>query len=169
VFHSARTDSNTMLDVILAIKFVHMTAMAVMFGTWSCIALFMLFAYRSRNTSVAAVTALFAVRAELMLMVPAVALQPLAGFPLVIAVGARLDEYWLELSVAIYTAVMAAWLANLIIELRIRSVTQEAAVNGKPLPDSYRRMFRLWSGITVAGLAGMVAIMALMIWQPHWQ
>ncbi|MGH6672284.1 MAG: DUF2269 family protein [Xanthobacteraceae bacterium] len=157
-----------MLDVIFAIKFVHMIAMAVMLGTWICIALFMLFAYRSRNASVAAVTALFTVRAEFTLMIPAIALQPLAGYPLAVAIGDHLDEYWFELSVAIYVAVVAAWLANLIVELRIRKVTQEAAVNGKPLPDAYRHMFWLWSAITLAGLAGMVAIMALMIWQPHW-
>ena len=157
-----------MLDTIFAIKLVHMIAMAVMLGTWTCIALFMFYAYRSRNTSVAAVTALFAVRAELTLMVPAVALQPLAGLPLAVAIGARLDEYWLELSEAIYAAVVVAWLANLIIELRIRKLTQEAAVNSLPLPDSYRRLFRLWSLFSVLGLAGMVAVMALMIWQPHW-
>jgi len=157
-----------MLDVIFAIKLVHMIAMAVMFGTWTCIALFMLYAYRSRNTSVVALTAVFVVRAELALMAGAVALQPLAGFPLALAIGAALDEYWLELSVAIYAAVVAAWLANLIIEMRIRRVTQQAALDGVPLPDSYRRMFRLWSAVTLAGLAGMIAIMALMIWQPHW-
>jgi uncharacterized membrane protein len=139
-----------------------------MFGTWVTIALFTLFAYRSANTSVAALTALFVVRAELILMAPAVALQPLAGFPLAVAIGARVDEYWIEVSVAVYAAVAVAWLANLIIELRIRKVTQEAALASTPLPDSYRRLFRLWSAITVAGLAGMIAIMALMIWQPHW-
>ena len=158
-----------MLDVIFAIKFVHMIAMAVMFGTWSCIALFMVYAYRAGNTSVAALTAVFAVRAELTLMAPAVALQPLAGFPLAVAIGARLDEYWIEVSVVVYAAVLVAWLANLIIELRIRKLTQQAALDGVKLPDSYRRLFRLWSAITVAGLSGMIAIMALMIWQPHWE
>ena len=157
-----------MLDVIFIIKFVHMIAVAVMLGTWLCIAAFMLFAYRSRNAPVAAVTVLFAVRAELMLMIPAIALQPLAGFPLAVAIGQRFDEYWLEVSVVIYAAVVVAWLANFMIELRMRKVTQEAAMNLLPLPDSYRRMFFVWSGLTVAGLAGVIAIMALMIWQPHW-
>ena len=157
-----------MLDVIFAIKFVHMIAMAVMFGTWTCISLFMLFAYRSRNTSVAAVTVMFAVRAELMLMAPALALQPLAGFPLAIAIGDRLDEYWFEVSVAIYAGVVVAWLANLVIELRMRTLTREAALNSKALPASYRHLFYAWSAITAAGFAGMIAIMALMIWQPHW-
>jgi len=157
-----------MLDVIYAVKFVHLLAMAVMFGAWICVALFMLFGYRARNTSIAAVIALFAVRVELMLMIPAIALQPLAGFPLAVAIGARLDEYWIEVSLVIYAAVVLAWLANLMIELRIRRLTKEAALAAKPLPDSYRRMFLLWSLFAVLGLGGMIAIMALMIWQPHW-
>jgi uncharacterized membrane protein len=157
-----------MLDTIYAIKFVHMIAIAVMFGTWLAIALFMLFARRSRNTSVVAVTALFVVRAEFMLMLPAVALTPLAGYPLAVAIGVNLDEYWIELSEAIYAAVVVVWLAGLMVERRIRKITQEAAVNGKPLPDSYRGLFRIWCVITLAGLAGMIAIMALMIRQPHW-
>jgi uncharacterized membrane protein len=157
-----------MLDTILTIKFVHMTAMAVMFGTWISLALFMLYAYRSGNTSVVALTAVFVVRTELFLMIPAIAVQPMAGIPLAIAIGARLDEYWLELSEAIYAAVVAAWLANLIIELRIRKITQQAAIDAVKLPDAYRQLFRLWSAVMLAGLAGMIAIMALMIWQPHW-
>jgi uncharacterized membrane protein len=157
-----------MLDTIFVIKFVHMIAMAVMLGTWLCIALFMLSAYRSGNTSVVALTSLFAVRAELVLMAPAVALQPLAGFPLAVAIGAHLDEYWIEVSVAIYIAVVVAWLASLIVELRVRNLAGQAALNGKPLPGSYRRLFVLWSAMTFSGLGGMIAIMALMIWQPHW-
>ena len=157
-----------LLDTIYALKFVHMIAIAVLFGTWLTIAVFTLFARRSRNTSVVAVTALFVVRAEFMLMLPAVVLTPLAGYPLATAIGANLDEYWIEVSGAIYAAVAVVWLANLMVERRIRKVTQGAAVNGKPLPDSYRRLFRIWCAITFAGLAGMIAIMALMIWQPHW-
>lgn len=157
-----------MLDAIYAIKFVHMIAIAVMFGTWLAIVLFMVSARRSRNTSVAAVTALFVVRAEFTLMLPAVVLTPLAGFLLADAIGAHLDEYWTEVSSGIYVAVALAWLANFFIERRIRKITQEAAVNGKPLPDSYRRLFQFWCLIALAGLFGMIAIMALMIWQPHW-
>lgn len=157
-----------MLDTIYATKFVHMIAIAVMFGAWLVIVLFMVLARRSRNTSVTAVTALFVVRAEFMLMLPAVVLTPVAGYLLADAIGAHLDEYWTEVSSAIYGAVVLAWLANLFIERRIRKVTQEAAVNGKPLPDSYRRLFRFWCVIALAGLSGMIAIMALMIWQPHW-
>lgn len=157
-----------MLNVILSIKFVHMIAMAVMFGAWVTMALFMLMAYRSRNTSVVALTSVFVVRAELMVMIPAVALQPLAGFPLAIAIGSSVTAYWMVVSSVIYVAVLAAWLGNLVIEFRIRKISQEAALNNQPLPDAYARLFRIWSVVAVIGIAGMIVIMALMIWQPQW-
>jgi len=157
-----------MLDIIYIIKFVHMIAVAIMFGAWLCTALFMLFAYRSKNTSVVALIAVFVVRIELMIMAPAVALQPLAGYPLAVAVGASVDEYWLVISIAIFAAIAVFWLAGLFIEIRVRKITQDAVLNSAPLPDDYRRLFRAWSFLTAAGLAGMLVIMALMIWQPHW-
>ena len=44
-----------MLDLIFTIKFVHVLAVALTFGTWSCLAIFMLLAHRAGNTSVVAV------------------------------------------------------------------------------------------------------------------
>ena len=35
-----------MLNIILPLKFLHMLSMAVMFGAWLAIAMFMLFAHR---------------------------------------------------------------------------------------------------------------------------
>ncbi len=158
-----------MLDIIFAIKFVHTIAVAVMFGTWLCIAVFMLLAHGSGNASVVALTARFVVRAEMMLMAAAVALQPISGVPLAWAIGlSPLNEYWIVLSLAIYAAIVAAWLAIVAIEMRMRNVTQEAALSGAPLPDAYRRLFRLWGVLAVAFLAGIIAVMTLMIWQPQW-
>jgi uncharacterized membrane protein len=157
-----------MFDLLLPLKFVHMVTMAVMFGTWLGIALFMLFAHRSGNTSVVALTSVFVVRAEKWVMAGAVVLQPLIGFPLGLAVRSSLTAYWLELSVAIYAAVVLIWTLNLLIEMRIRRLSKDAAMAKAPLPPSYRRLFWVWSILTVVGLGGMIAIMALMVWQPEW-
>jgi len=165
---AARNDGYAMLDAIYAIKFVHMIAMAAMFGTWLALALFSIFARRSNNTSVVALTALFVFRVEMMVMIPAVALQPLAGFLLAAAIGASATELWLEASSAVFVVVLLVWLFIVFVEYRIRAVSQEAALASAPLPDSYRQLFRLWSALTALGFAGMIAIMALMIWQPHW-
>jgi uncharacterized membrane protein len=162
-----------MLSLILALKFLHMITMAVMFGTWLGIAMFMLFAHRLGHASVVALTSAFVVRVEKWVMVGAVVLQPAIGFPLALAIGSPVTAYWIEGSVAIYAAVVLAWIGCLLIEMRISRVTR-AVLKKEPtgstalLPASYRRLFWLWSLLTAAGLGGMIAIMALMIWQPQW-
>ena len=157
-----------MLNLILALKFVHMIAMAVMFGTWLGIALFMMFAHRMGHTSVVALISVFVVRAEIWVMAGAVVLQPLIGFALALAIGASMSAYWLEVSVAIYAGVVLVWMGGLLIEMRIRRLSKDAAVAKAPLPRSYGRLFAVWRVLTAVGLIGMIAIMALMIWQPQW-
>jgi uncharacterized membrane protein len=155
------------MDLIFAIKFVHVLAAAAMFGTALGVALFMLLADRSGNVSVIAVTARFAVVVELMVMIPALALQPISGFPLASTIGLSLGEFWIVLSLLIYAVVVAGWLAVLFLEIRIRDLTQEAVFNRVPLPDAYHRVFRLYTALVWPTLAAMIAVFALMIWQPR--
>ena len=156
-----------MLNLIFAIKFVHVLAAAAMFGTALAVALFMVLADRSGNVSVIAVTARFAVLVELMVMIPALALQPISGFPLASAVGLTLGEFWIMLSLLIYALIVAGWLAVLVLEIRIRDLTQEAVLAGLPLPEAYFGMFRLYTVLVWPTLAAMIVVFALMIWQPR--
>jgi uncharacterized membrane protein len=157
-----------MIDIIFAIKFVHVLAAAVLLGTWLCLVVFMVLAHRSGNPSVVAVTSQFVVSAELGVMVPAFALQPISGVPLAWAIGlSPLGEFWILLSLALYVVILACWLAAVRIEIRIRGLTREAALNAQPLSAAYRRSFRLWCMLAGPVLAGMVAVFALMIWQPR--
>ena len=158
-----------MIDLIFAAKFVHMLAIAVMFGGWLAIALFMLFAHRSRTASVIALTARFVVSAERLLMAPAVALVPLSGFALSSAIDlSTSDEPWLLLSIVIYAVTVAAWVGCVVFELRIRKLTRRAVLDHVPLPaESYRPLFRLWSLCAAPFVLGTIAIFVLMVWQPH--
>src|ERR1700675_1241595 len=108
-----------MIDLILTIKFLHVLAAAAMFGTWLGIAGFMLLAYRSGNPSVVALVAQFAIRIELFVVAAALALQPISGFPLAWAIGlAPFNEFWIDVSLALYVAVVAARPGALLIETR---------------------------------------------------
>ena len=157
-----------MIDVIFAFKFIHVLAAGVMLGGWCCVALFMVLAHRSRNTAVVALTAQFVVRAEWTLVLAAIVLLPVSGFPLAYAIGiAPFGEWWSELSLVIYVVVAVSWVAALAIELRIRRIARQAALDAIVLPDAYRRLFRVWCALAVPVLVGMVAIYALMIWQPR--
>jgi uncharacterized membrane protein len=157
-----------MMDIIFAVEFVHVLAAAAMFGTWLAIVIFMLLAHRSGNTSVVALTSQFVVRVELIVMVGAIALQPISGFPLALVIGlSPLDEFWIVLSLALYAVIVATWLAALILEIRIRRMTREAALSGQRLSATYRRLFRIWMAAAFPTLVGMVLLFLLMVWQPR--
>jgi uncharacterized membrane protein len=157
-----------MIDLILAIKFAHVLFAAAMFGTWLGIAGFMLLAYRSGNPSVVALVAQFAVRIELYVVAPALALQPISGFPLAWAIGLTpLNELWIDIALVLYAAVVVAWLVSLRIEIRLRNMARQAALGRGTLADDYPRLSRLWFALAVFLLAAMIAIILLMVWQPR--
>ncbi|MFZ3357827.1 MAG: DUF2269 domain-containing protein [Xanthobacteraceae bacterium] len=160
--------SIAMLDLIFAIKFVHVLAVTVMFGTWLCLAIFMVLAHRSGNTSVVALTSRLVVTVELTVVAAAIVLQPISGIPLAYAIGLDpLHEFWIVNSSLIYVGIVGLWIAAVRTERRIRDFTREAALEGKPLSGAYRRMFRLWCLLSVPIPIGMLVIYALMIWQPR--
>jgi len=157
-----------MINLIFAIKFVHVVAAAVMLGCWLTLAVFMQLAHRSGNTSVVALVSRFAVNVEWVVMAGAIALQPISGFALAAAIGfSPLDEFWLVVSLVLYGVVAAAWLAALRIEIRIRDLARQAAIDGVPLPDDYRRLYRFYSIVTWPALAATIALFLLMVWQPR--
>ena len=157
-----------MIDLILAIKFIHVLAAAAMFGTWLGIAGFMLLAYRSGNPSVVALVAQFAVRIELFVVAAALALQPISGFPLAWVIGLTpLNEFWIDVSLLLYVAVVAVWLVSLRIEIRLRNMARQAALGRGTLADDYPKLIRIWFALAAFLLAATVAIILLMVWQPR--
>jgi uncharacterized membrane protein len=128
----------------------------------------MLLAYRSGNPSVVALVAQFAIRIELFVVAAALALQPVGGFPLAWAIGlAPLNEFWIDASLALYVAVVIAWLVSLRIEIRLRNMARQAALGRGTFADDYPRLFRIWFALAAVILTVMVAIFLLMVWQPR--
>jgi uncharacterized membrane protein len=157
-----------MLDIILAIKFVHVLFAAVMFGVWLCVAAFMVFAHRSRNASVIALVAQFSVRVELFIVAPAILIQPISGFPLGDLIGlSNSDDFWLGGSIVVYAVVLLAWLGALRIEFLIRRMARAASLGGTKLGGRYPLLFRIWAVLAALILTGMVLIFLLMVWQPR--
>jgi uncharacterized membrane protein len=143
-------------------------AAATMFGVWLCLTIMMLLSHRSRNPSVIAVTTRFVVEVEKMIVAPAIAVQPLSGFPLAWAIGlSPLNEFWILVSLGLFVIAVVCWLAAFHIETRIREMSRQSALRAVALPDDYRRTFHAWSAIAAAGLLATTAIFALMIWQPR--
>jgi len=157
-----------MLDLIFTLKFVHVLAAATMFGAWLCLAIVMLLGHRSRNPSVIAVTAQFVVDVEKMIVAPAIAAQPIAGFPLAWAIGlSPVNELWIVVSLGLFVVAVACWLAAFRVETGIRRLSRLSALDVVALPDDYQWLFRAWSAVTAVGLLATTTIFALMVWQPR--
>jgi uncharacterized membrane protein len=156
------------MDYIYLLKLIHVLGASVLFGTGVGIAFFMLMAHRTGHAGVIAVTARFVVIADLIFTATAVVVQPVSGFALAWAIGlSPLREPWIVVSILIYILVGLCWLPVVFIQMRMRDLANDAAINGKPLPDGYRRLFRIWFALGWPAFAGVIAIFVLMIWQPN--
>lgn len=156
------------MDYIYFLKLIHVLGASVLFGTGLGIAFFMLMAHRTGHAGVIAVTARFVVLADLIFTASAVVVQPVSGFALAWATDLYpLAEPWILVSIFIYIFVGLCWLPVVFIQMRMRDLANEAAINGKPLPDQYRRLFRIWFALGWPAFAGVIAIFMLMIWQPR--
>jgi len=156
------------MELIFIFKLIHLVGASVLFGTGLGIAFFMLMAHRSGHAGVIAVTARFVVVANLVFIATAVVVEPLSGMALAWAIGLSPgDESWIVYSFVLYGLVGLCWLPVVFIQIRMRKLAQDAAVNAKPLPPEYHRLFRIWFALGWPAFAGVIAIFALMIWQPH--
>jgi uncharacterized membrane protein len=156
------------MELIFVYKLIHLLGASVLFGTGLGIAFFMFMANRTGHAGVIAVTARFVVIADFIFTATAVVVQPLSGFALASAIGIEpFEENWIVLSIVLYILVGLCWLPVVFIQIRMRNLAQDAAVNAKPLPDEYRRLYRVWFWLGWPAFAGVIAIFVLMIWQPH--
>jgi uncharacterized membrane protein len=157
------------MDYIYLLKLIHVLGASVLFGTGVGIAFFMLMAHRTGHAGVIAVIARFVVLADLIFTATAVVVQPVSGWLLARSIGlSPLEESWIVVSLLLYVLVGLCWLPVVFIQMRMRKLAHEAAVDAKPLPEAYRRLFRIWFVLGWPAFAGVLAIFALMIWQPRW-
>jgi uncharacterized membrane protein len=155
-----------MTDLAFALKLAHLLGAAVLFGTGLGIAFFMWMANRSRDTAFIAGTGRIVVIADMVFTASAVVAQPISGFALAVAHGYSFTESWLVASLALYLLIGLCWLPVVIIQIRLRNLAADADARGVGLPDSYRRLFRIWFLLGWPAFAGVIAIYALMIWKP---
>jgi uncharacterized membrane protein len=156
------------MESIFLLKFVHVLGASVLFGTGLGIAYFMFMAHRTGHAGVIAVTARFVILADLIFTATAVVVQPVSGVLLAWSIGlSPLEESWIVLSLLLYVLVGLCWLPVVFIQIRMRKLAHDAAVNSKPLPDGYRRLFRIWFALGWPAFAGVLGIFALMTWQPR--
>jgi len=148
------------------LKFLHVLGATVILGTGAGIAFFMLMAHLSRDADFIGRTGSVVVLADMLFTATAVILQPITGYLLMRQLGISFSEGWVALSLALYVIAGAFWLPVVWIQLQLRDLAIAAAAEGRPLPERYYRLFRIWFFFGFPGFGSVVAIIWLMISKP---
>ncbi|WP_226801547.1 DUF2269 family protein [Alkalilimnicola sp. S0819] len=151
-----------------ALKLLHLLAAVVMFGAGLTTAFFMLQADRAGDAAHMAATARAVVRAERLLIVPAVLLLLLSGMSLAELRGLPRDTPWLVASVVVFSLVGLIWLPVMWLQGRAARLAEACAAQGQPLPARFRRYMIWWYRLRWPESLGALLIFALMVFQPQW-
>lgn len=148
------------------LKFVHVIGAAVLLGTGSGIAFFMLVAHRSGDASFIARTASVVVLADYLFTASAAVVQPISGYLLTRVLGIPMNEGWVAASLVLYVVAGAFWLPVVWIQMQLRDLARKAATTAAPLPDRYHHLFRIWFAFGFPGFGSVLLIIWLMIAKP---
>ncbi|MBB4366144.1 putative membrane protein [Bradyrhizobium sp. CIR18] len=149
------------------LKYLHIVGAAVLLGTGSGIAFFMLAAHLGGKPSVIAGVARIVVIADFIFTATAVVAQPVTGSLLVLHVGYSFWEGWIVWSIVLYLITGALWLPVVWMQMRLRDIASIAAAKGSPLPPEYHRIFWLWFAFGIPAFTAVAAILWLMIAKPQ--
>jgi len=150
----------------LALKLVHILSSTVLFGTGLGTAFSMWRAHVRADARVVSAVTHNVVLADWWFTTPAVIAQPVTGFALVRLAGFPLSSTWLELTFVLYVLAGACWIPVVWLQLRMRALANEAAVDGQPLSPRYYRYFKLWFWLGWPAFLSVVVIFALMVFKP---
>ncbi|WP_192178963.1 DUF2269 family protein [Mesorhizobium amorphae] len=149
------------------LRWVHVIGATVLFGTGAGIAFFMLMAQRTGQADIVAHVAGTVVIADTMFTATAVIVQPISGVLLAQAMGWPLSEGWIVLSLLLYVVTGLFWLPVVWIQIRIRNLARQAAIENRPLPAEEKRLFRIWFACCFPAFAAVLAILWLMVTRPE--
>jgi uncharacterized membrane protein len=149
------------------LKYLHIIGAAVLLGTGSGIAFFMLAAHLGGKPTVIAGVARIVVIADFIFTATAVVLQPVTGSLLALHVGYSFWDGWIVWSMVLYVITGALWLPVVWMQMRLRDLASAAAAEGSPLPDEYHQIFWLWFAFGIPAFVAVAAILWLMIAKPQ--
>jgi uncharacterized membrane protein len=155
---------NLWIDIL---RWVHVIGATVLFGTGAGIAFFMLMAQRTARADLVVHVAGTVVIADTIFTATAVIVQPITGVLLAQASGWPLSEGWIVLSLLLYVVTGLFWLPVVWIQIRIRNLARQAAIENGPLPAEEKRLFRIWFACGFPAFAAVLAILWLMVTRPE--
>lgn len=150
----------------LWVKWIHVLASTLLFGTGLGIAFFMWLAHLRGDARVIAATARTVVIADACFTAPAVVVQLVTGVWLTHLLGLPLDVFWVKAALMLFFVIGACWSPVLWLQVRARNLARRAVADGAPLPPAYHRAMRWWFWLGWPAFLSVIAIFWLMVMKP---
>ncbi|HUH59425.1 MAG TPA: DUF2269 domain-containing protein [Candidimonas sp.] len=151
----------------LIIKWLHIVASTLLFGTGIGSAFYLLLSSYSREPMAVAVVARIVVIADWLFTATTVVAQPLTGYWLMRLMGLDLSAIWLRWSITLYVIAVACWLPVVWLQIRLRDIAANAARQRQPLPPTYWHYFRIWVALGFPAFFAFLAVFYLMVAKPE--
>jgi uncharacterized membrane protein len=149
----------------LALKYLHLISMVLLFGTGLGSAFYKWMADRRGDPAHIATTNRHVVLADWLFTTPTIIIQPVTGILLANATGIALSTPWLIFSLLLYAVAGACWIPVVWLQLRMRDISLSAWQQNTALPDLYWHYARLWLWLGVPAFTAMLAIVYLMVFK----
>lgn len=153
----------------LALKYLHILSMVLLFGTGLGSAFYKWMADRSRNLEHIAITNRNVVLADWIFTTPTVIFQPISGIWLAYLLAIPLSTSWISISLVLYAIAGACWLPVVWLQIRMRQLSDEALENKTSLNDDYWRYAKLWFWLGVPAFVSMMLVVLLMVFKSNFQ
>ena len=150
----------------LLLKWLHILSATLLFGTGMGSAFYKFMTDRSGNLAAIAQTNRLVVLADWLFTTPTVILQPITGVALALLAGYPLSSSWLLLSMLLYVIAGLCWLPVVVIQIRMRDLSQQALAEHGELDQRYARLQRIWFWLGVPAFAALLLVYWLMVSKP---
>jgi len=151
----------------LIIKWIHIISSTLLFGTGLGSAFYKYMADRSGNIQTMAYTNKNVVLADWVFTTPTIIIQPITGILMVLMLGYSFTESWILLSIVLYFFAGACWLPVVVLQIRMRNISNEAVLNNKALPDLYWKQATIWFWLGIPAFISIVTVFFLMTNKPN--
>ena len=150
----------------LCVKWLHILSSTVLFGTGIGTAFFMLMANRTRDLKAIRFATRTVVIADWLFTTTTIVFQPLSGLYLMHLAQIPFGSAWIVWTFVLYLVAGACWIPVVFIQIRMRRLAEAAAARDEPLPESYRRLFRIWTALGFPAFFALVVVFWLMVAKP---
>jgi len=149
----------------LALKYLHILSMVLLFGTGLGSAFYKWMADRSHNLEHIAITNRNVVLADWIFTTPTVVFQPVSGIWLAYLAGIPLSTNWVAISLALYVLAGICWIPVVWLQIRMSKLADEALKQQTSLSDDYWWYARTWFWLGVPAFISMVLVVFLMVFK----